>query len=249
MRQKTREKLVLVTGGANGIGRGIVEEYQHAGDRVLFTDVDAAGGRALEQKHEKVYFEALDSGDLTAVEGFLEQVVHRYGLPDILIHNVGISKFKPLLELTTEEFLEIQRVNYISGYVLAREWIRLREQLGKQKEYGRMVWISSTRCLQSEPDSEAYAASKGAVASLTHALAASTAGHAVTVNCISPGWIENGDYGALTPADHAQHFSGRVGLASDIARTCKFLTVEENDFINGQNLFVDGGMTKKMSYV
>lgn len=248
MRQGDGTKLVLVTGGANGIGRGIVEEYRNAGNRVIITDVDAAGGKALEQQGQ-VYFELLDSNDLSAMEDFLKRAVQRYGLPDILIHNVGISKFKPLLELTTEEFLEIQRVNYISGYVLAREWIRLREQLGRQKEYGRMVWISSTRCLQSEPNSEAYAASKGAVASLTHALAASMADHAVTVNCISPGWIENGDYSALSPADHAQHFSGRVGLAGDIARTCKFLTAEENDFINGQNLFVDGGMTKKMIYV
>lgn len=239
--------LVLITGGANGIGRGLVEAYRTAGHKVVFTDVDKAGGNAVAAATGAA-FEPLDSSDLGAVEGFLPKVLDRYGLPDVLLNNVGVGSFKPLLELTTAEFLQVQNINYISGYVLAREWIRAREAAGQQKAYGRIVWISSTRCLQSEPNSEAYAASKGAVASLTHALAASTAVYGVTVNCISPGWIENGDYSALREIDHSQHPSGRVGVAADIARTCLFLTAPENDFINGQNFFVDGGMTKKMIY-
>lgn len=98
----------------------------------------------------------------------------------------------------------------------------------------------------SEPGSEAYAASKGGIIALTHALAASLAPYGIRVNSISPGWIETGDYGSLRERDHSQHFSGRVGRPSDIAAACVFLA--ENDFINGANLTIDGGMTRKMIY-
>ena len=84
---------------------------------------------------------------------------------------------------------------------------------------------------------------------MTHALMMSLAEYNMTVNCISPGWIDTGHYGLLKPEDHSQHPSGRVGVPEDIARTCLFLAAPENDFINGQNIVVDGGMTKKMIYV
>jgi len=100
----------------------------------------------------------------------------------------------------------------------------------------------------SEPDSEAYAASKGGIVALTHALAASLSKDKITVNCISPGWIETGDYDQLRPIDHEQHLSGRVGKPEDIARACLYLTAKENDFVTGINLIVDGGMTRKMIY-
>ena len=100
----------------------------------------------------------------------------------------------------------------------------------------------------SEPNSEAYAASKGGIVSLTHALALSLSGKGITVNAISPGWIENHHYEQLRPSDHVQHPSKRVGKPADIARTCLFLADEQNDFITGQNIVVDGGMTKKMIY-
>jgi len=101
----------------------------------------------------------------------------------------------------------------------------------------------------SEANSEAYAASKGGLISLTHALAISLSAENVTVNAISPGWIENNDYEQLTENDHQQHPSKRVGKPEDIAEMCLFLTDEKNDFINGQNIVIDGGMTKKMIYV
>ena len=101
----------------------------------------------------------------------------------------------------------------------------------------------------SEPGSEAYAASKGAVVALTHAMASSLAPYAVRVNCISPGWIETGDYDALRTEDHRQHFSGRVGRPEDIANACLFLSSDGNEFINGENIIIDGGMTRKMIYI
>jgi NAD(P)-dependent dehydrogenase (short-subunit alcohol dehydrogenase family) len=100
----------------------------------------------------------------------------------------------------------------------------------------------------SEKDSEAYAASKGGLLALTHAMALSYSGHNITVNCISPGWIHSGDADDLREIDHQQHPSNRVGKPDDIARACLFLTDDANDFITGENLVIDGGMTRKMIY-
>jgi NAD(P)-dependent dehydrogenase (short-subunit alcohol dehydrogenase family) len=111
------------------------------------------------------------------------------------------------------------------------------------------VNIASTRAFQSEENSEAYAASKGGIIALTHALAASLAPDGIQVNSVSPGWIETGPWEKLRPIDHAQHWSGRVGRVDDIANACLFLTHPENRFINGTNLMVDGGMTRTMIYV
>lgn len=114
---------------------------------------------------------------------------------------------------------------------------------------GSIINIASTRAFMSEPNSEAYAASKGGIIALTHALAVSFAPDHIQVNAISPGWIETGDYGQLREIDHLQHPAGRVGRPDDIARACLYLTSEGNDFITGANLVIDGGMTRKMIYV
>jgi NAD(P)-dependent dehydrogenase (short-subunit alcohol dehydrogenase family) len=125
-----------------------------------------------------------------------------------------------------------------------------------KKSKGAIVNISSTRSIQSEPNTEAYAATKGGILALTHSLALSLSGN-VRVNCISPGWIDVSDMkksGArkkyeLTQADHAQHPAGRVGKAEDIAEMAAFLISGKAGFITAQNFIVDGGMTKKMIYV
>ena len=116
------------------------------------------------------------------------------------------------------------------------------------KNGGAIINLASTRAFMSEPHSESYAASKGGVVALTHALASSLSEYNITVNSISPGWIETGDYKALKESDHAQHFSNRVGKPDDIARACLYLANPENNFITGTNLTIDGGMTKKMIY-
>jgi NAD(P)-dependent dehydrogenase (short-subunit alcohol dehydrogenase family) len=100
----------------------------------------------------------------------------------------------------------------------------------------------------SEPNSEAYAASKGGLVALTHALAVSLGSEGIRVNCISPGWIETGDYTALRTGDHSQHPAGRVGTPDDVVRACLFLTDPANDFVTGTNIVVDGGMTRRMIY-
>lgn len=113
---------------------------------------------------------------------------------------------------------------------------------------GAIINIASTRAQMSEPHTEAYSATKGGISSLTHSLAITLGEYGIRVNSISPGWIETGDYSALREIDHSQHPSGRVGKPEDIARACCFLADLENDFITGENLVIDGGMTRKMIY-
>jgi NAD(P)-dependent dehydrogenase (short-subunit alcohol dehydrogenase family) len=113
---------------------------------------------------------------------------------------------------------------------------------------GRIINMASTRAIMSEPNSEAYAASKGGIVSITHSLAASLQPNGITVNCISPGWIQVDQNEELKETDHLQHWSNRVGKPEDIAKACIYLADLENNFINGQNIIIDGGMTRKMIY-
>ena len=118
--------------------------------------------------------------------------------------------------------------------------------------YNSAVWVGRGLLFTmdgKQPGSEGYAASKGGIYSLTHALALSLSEWNITVNSIAPGWIQTHDYNQLQPEDHSQHPSRRVGKPEDIARMCLFLCEENNDFINGENITIDGGMTKKMIYI
>ena len=127
-------------------------------------------------------------------------------------------------------------------------FIASKEASKYMKSGGSIVNIASTRATMSEPNSEAYAATKGGIVALTHALAASLSERNITVNAISPGWIQNENYEELRDKDHAQHLSNRVGKPEDIAKACLYLTDSENNFVNGENITVDGGMTRKMIY-
>jgi NAD(P)-dependent dehydrogenase (short-subunit alcohol dehydrogenase family) len=239
------DKVCFVTGGANGIGRAIVEAFHGAGARVAFCDIDREGGEKLAAGLEGAMFREVDVRDSGALVGFMDDVYTAWGDIDIIVNNVGVSTFSPLAETTVERFDNILATNLRPVFITSHEMAVRRK--GKHG-YGRIVNIASTRWLQSEPGTEGYSASKGGIVSLTHALVASFAGTGITVNCISPGWIDTGHYGEFRPADHEQHPSGRVGRPEDIARACLFLAEPGNDFIDGQNFVVDGGMTKKMIY-
>jgi len=242
------DKTALVTGGANGIGRAIAHAFLAAGATVLVLDIDEKAGAALAQScrnGENLFFHAIDLTQAEAVCSLYAALTARHGRIDILINNAGKGRFKPLTELLTEEWDEILNLNLRAAFILSREFARY----NRGTPYGRIINIASTRFLMSEPGSEAYAASKGGIVALTHALALSLSDERITVNCISPGWIETRDYAGLRPEDHRQHPSGRVGEPDDIARACLFLTDAANDFIDGQNLIIDGGMTRKMIYL
>lgn len=244
--QKTRR--VFVTGGAKGIGKTIVKVFRSAGHRVAFCDINEIAGKETALQTGTRFF-LLDVSNKEALENCIQQLFSEWGDIDIIINNVGISSFSPITETEVEMFDHILSVNLRPVFITSRQLARHRKSLQTPNMFGRIINICSTRYLMSEAGSEGYAASKGGVYSLTHALALSLAPWHITVNSISPGWIQNEDYDLLSVEDHAQHPSGRVGKPEDIARMCLFLCHEENDFINGENMTIDGGMTKKMIYI
>lgn len=242
-----KRKRVFVTGGAEGIGKAIVKAFREANCLVAFCDKNETSG-LLTAKETGAIFLPADVSNINALEACMQQLFREWGDIDILINNAGISEFAPITETSVEEFDRILSVNLRPAFITARLLALHRQSLSAASSYGRIINICSTRYLMSEPGSESYAASKGGIYSLTHALALSLAPWHITVNSISPGWIQTHDYDRLRPEDHSQHPSGRVGKPEDIARLCIFLCREENDFINGENITIDGGMTKKMIY-
>lgn len=173
----------------------------------------------------------------------MQRVAKQFGKIDILINNAGFGIWKSPLELAIEEWDAVINTNLRGTFVCAREAAPYMEQ------GSAIVNIASTRAFMSEPNSEAYAASKGGIVAVTHALAASLGPNGIRVNVISPGWIETKDYESLKEEDHVQHPAQRVGRPSDIAQACFYLTDRRNDFVTGINVTVDGGMTHKMIYV
>ena len=238
---------VFVTGGGHGIGRALVEAFVKEGDQVAFCEIDTARGEAIAAATGARFF-PLDVCDKEALEGAVKCLLEEWGDLDILINNVGISEFEPITEGSVELFERVINTNLRSAFITSRLLALHREKMGAQNPYGRIINLCSTRYLQSEAGSEAYAASKGGIWSMTHALAVSLAPYHITVNCIAPGWISVDEQEILRPEDHAFHLSGRVGRTEDIAHTCLFLCSEKSNFINGQCLTVDGGVTKKMIY-
>jgi NAD(P)-dependent dehydrogenase (short-subunit alcohol dehydrogenase family) len=161
-----------------------------------------------------------------------------------VVSNAGIMIRKPLHRLTLAEWHRVIDTNLTAAFLLAR----LAEK-PLRRAHGSIVVIASTRAIMSEPNTESYSASKGGLVALTHALAISL-GPDVRVNCVSPGWIETKDYGALRRKDHIQHPVGRVGKPQDIAEIVGWLLdAKRSGFVTGANFVVDGGMTRKMIYV
>lgn len=241
-------KMVAITGAGKGIGEGIARAYAKHGAYVVLAERAAEDGRRVEASIRKegglAQFIPTDVGKPEQITALMQHIEKEHGRLDVMINNAGVSRWKSPYEITVEEWDDILNINLRGVFLGAREAAKLMRKHGG----GSIVNIASTRAFMSEPDSEAYAASKGGIFALTHALALSLAKDRIRVNAISPGWIETGDYETLRAIDHAQHPSGRVGTPEDIARACLYLTSVDNEFVNGQNLIVDGGMTRKMIY-
>ncbi|MDF2039485.1 SDR family oxidoreductase [Cytobacillus oceanisediminis] len=239
-------KTVIVTGGASGIGKGIAETFARKGANVVIADIDEMKGKKLEESLNKKgltsMFIRADVKNEAEIKGLIIKTYESFGAIDILINNAGISKFHSFFELTVELWDEVINTNLRSVFLCSREAVKL------MKQGSCIINLSSTRAVMSESNTEAYSASKGGIMAITHALASTLTEKGIRVNCISPGWIETGDYESLRGIDHSQHFANRVGKPGDIARTCLFLADPENDFITGENITVDGGMTRKMIY-
>lgn len=242
------KRRVFITGGAEGIGKAIVEAFCLSGDQVAFCDINEIAGQETAKATGSI-FHKVDVSDKDALESCMQRILSEWNDIDIIINNVGISQFSSITETSVEDFDKILSINLRPVFITSRLLAIHRKEQSSPNPYGRIINICSTRYLMSEPGSEGYAASKGGIYSLTHALALSLSEWNITVNSIAPGWVQTHDYDQLRPEDHSQHPSRRVGKPEDIARMCLFFCEENNDFINGENITIDGGMTKKMIYL
>jgi NAD(P)-dependent dehydrogenase (short-subunit alcohol dehydrogenase family) len=235
-----RMRVALVTGAAHGIGAAVTARLLQEGWHVVAADHAGAQLAGL-PRHPALRVAACDVADPHAVSVLLEGIAGREARLDALVSNAGFMIRKPLAELTHAEFSSVIATNLTACFLLVRAGERL-----LRAARGAVVTIASTRAHMSEPDTESYAASKGGLVALTHALAISL-GPDVRVNAVSPGWIDvAGD--ALSPEDHAQHPAGRVGRAQDVASMVAWLLAPEQGFVTGAEFVIDGGMTRKMIY-
>lgn len=245
------QKVAIITGGAQGIGRGITQFFHKKGIQTVVFDNDPEAGKEIEEILSGTMFINGDVSNERDVKNTIQSVIEKYKQINYIINNVGIGIFKSIEELTIDEWNKVLGVNLTSIFLMAKysqKWLL--------QTKGSIINIASTRAFMSEPNTESYSATKGGVVSLTHALAISL-GPEIKVNCISPGWIEVSDFQKKTNAkqplhtdeDKKQHPVGRVGRPDDISNFIYNLISEDDSFITGQNFIIDGGMTKKMIYV
>ena len=222
-----KDKVVVVTGGVKGIGKCIAEEFEKAGAKVCIIDI-----------LDNPYFVG-DIAKEKVLQDFANKVIAEHGKVDILVNN-ALPFMKGIDSCTFEEFNHALKVGVTAPFYLAKLF------LPYFAEGASIINMSSSRDRMSQPFTESYTAAKGGIAALTHALAVSLAGK-VRVNSISPGWIDT-DYEEYDGADAAQHPVGRVGNPMDIANMVLFLCSDKAGFITGENICIDGGMTKQMIY-
>jgi NAD(P)-dependent dehydrogenase (short-subunit alcohol dehydrogenase family) len=230
-------KVAVVTGAGQGIGKGIAKRLLEEGMSVVIADIDAEAGNEA-------------AGELEALGSVRAE---RFGHLDALINNAGLAdpETGPLEALSLADWNRRIASNLTGVFLCSKHAIP-----ALRRSSGAIVNIASSRALQSEPHTEAYAASKGGVVALTHAMAVSL-GPEIRVNCISPGWIVVDDWKkasrraepALRWEDHAQHPVGRAGRPDDVAELVCYLISPRSGFLSGQNIVLDGGMTRKMIYI
>ena len=222
-----KDKIAVITGGAKGIGKTIAEEFRKAGARVCVIDLLPGG-----------YYQG-DLADQTVLDDFARKVIADCGHVDYLINN-ALPLMKGLDACTYEEFNYALRVGVTAPFYLTKLFVP------HFAPGACIVNISSSRDRMSQPQTESYTAAKGGISALTHALAVSLAGK-VRVNAISPGWIDT-DGTVYTGPDAAQQPAGRVGTPLDIANLALYLCSDKAGFITGENICIDGGMTRQMIY-
>ena len=222
-----QNKVVVITGGAGGIGKCIAEEFRKNGAAVCVID-----------KAEGEHFVG-DIADQATLEAFAQSVIDEYGRVDVLVNNAP-PLFKGINKCSYEDFQKALAIGVTAPFYLAKLFAP------HFAEGSSIINISSSRDRMSQPQSESYTAAKGGISALTHALAVSFAGK-VRVNSISPGWIDTA-YTVYEGPDAYQQPAGRVGDPMDIANMVLFLASEKAGFITGENICIDGGQTRLMIY-
>lgn len=248
-------RVVVVTGGAQGIGRGIAQAVLGAGGSVAVCDRDRAAARACLAEWNvgaRARAFALDVSREAPVARTFARIVEAFGRIDGLVNNAGAAdpEAGPLDRLTLARWRQWIDSHLTGAFLCTRAALP-----ALRAAQGAIVNIASTRAWQSEPHTEPYAAAKGALVAFTHALAVSE-GPAVRVNAISPGWIATEAWRkptarrrpALSRRDHAQHPAGRVGTPQDIGALAVYLLGPDAGFVTGQAFVVDGGMSRRMRY-
>lgn len=234
---------VIVTGAASGIGKAMAERLHADGAALTLMDVDAKGLQRIVKKlgpTTRVY--AGDVADEEHVKQVIDLACGEFGGVSGIVCNAGIMKRTPVEKLSLGEWNRVLGVNLTQSFLFGKHGAK-----ALRKHGGAMVLMSSTRAFMSEPDTEAYTATKGGLFALAHGLAVSL-GPRIRVNAIAPGWIDV-DGKKLRAKDHAQHPVGRVGKPEDIAEMVLFLLDgARSGFVTGQTFVVDGGMTRKMIY-
>ena len=225
--ERFKDKVIVITGGAKGIGARIAERFRKEGGKVEIIDrIDGDWWVG-------------DLADESVLEEFANAIIVKYNKVDILVNN-ALPLMKGLDDCTWEEFVYAQKVGVAAPFYLSKLF---RDFFPHGSS---IINISSSRDRMSQPQTESYTAAKGGLKALTHALAISLAPK-VRVNSISPGWIDTIGY-EVTYEDKIQHPAGRIGNPDDIASLVLFLTSEEAGFITGENIVIDGGMTRLMIY-
>ncbi len=249
-------KVIAISGGGQGLGRAIAYHFAALGYAVSISDTDVAAGREtlahLKAQDAAALFVRTDVAKAEEVNTWIARTVKDLGVPDVLVNNAGIMIRKDVLKLKPQEFARVIATNLGGAFHCSQAAAKA---MAKRGTGGVIINIASTRAFMSEPNTEGYAASKGGIVALTHALAISLGPYRIRVNAISPGWIEVGDWQKSpktvkphhSKEDREQHPAGRVGIPADIAQACQFIA-ENAGFMTGQNITIDGGMTVKMIY-
>jgi len=222
-----KNKVVVVTGGARGIGKAICEHFEKEGAHVCM--IDLLGND----------FFVGDISDKATLEAFAAKVIEKYGRVDVLVNN-ALPIMRGIDECSFEEFQYALSVGVTAPFYLSKLFNAY------FAEGASIINISSSRDRMSQPQTESYTAAKGGISALTHALAVSLADK-VRVNSISPGWIDTA-YTVYEGPDAVQQPAGRVGNPDDIAELALFLASDKAGFITGENICVDGGLTRLMIY-
>jgi NAD(P)-dependent dehydrogenase (short-subunit alcohol dehydrogenase family) len=250
------QKVAIVTGGGQGIGKATVLKLLQVGYGVIVAEIDKEAGEEVVSEYKTlgdVCCIPTNVADETSVQQMVAATIDTYHRLDVLVNNAAIAhpENSSIETLELDQWNRILTTNLTSAFLCTKYAVPHLRATG-----GAIINIASTRAFMSEPNTEAYSASKGGLVALTHALANSL-GPNIRVNCISPGWIAVEDWKKqalrkpheLMEQDHQQHPVGRVGKPEDVAEMVLYLASDAATFMTGVNIVIDGGMTRKMIYL